>query len=321
MSTRVRAACVAIALVAGLLQTDRAQAQSVALPARFEGNVVLLTPALRDGRRLRILIDSGGYDLIDPSAARLTGRLASPVALRGRRGRSAIPFPAFAPPGIPLPSTRWLIARSSAFAATFALPVDATLGPSWMLRSTITVDYSRRAVTLANAAAHAASIPLRVALGPAPAPDLPPTVIATIDVQIAGEPLTMLLDTGSTALIGVAARRKMPDRSPVRQTCLLDAVVLERWHRAHPSWPYIASGAMLPGDPPGIRSAMIRVPSVAIGTLRSWATWFVARSDRSTFAELSKQLGRPVAGDLGGDALRRWKVTYDLAASRLLLSG
>jgi hypothetical protein len=320
MSARARAAWFAVALGAALLPCERADAQAVALPARVEGNVVVLTPALQSGRRLRILVDSGGYDLIDPPAAVRTGSVARPVALRGRSGRSAIAFPAFAP-RIPLPPTRWLIARPSAFASTFAVPVDATLGASWMRRYAITVDYPRRTVSLAAAAPNAASVPLRVAIGVAPAPDLPPIVIATIDVRIAGEALTMLLDTGSTASIGVAARRAMPDRSAVRQACLIDAVTLERWHRAHPRWPYIASGAALPGDPPGSRSAMIRVPSVGIGALRSWPTWFVARADRSTFAALSKRLGRPVTGDLGGDALRSWKVTYDLAASRLRLSG
>lgn len=321
MNARARAACAALVLGTVLGQPGRAVAQAIALPARVEGNVVLLTPALRGGARLRILVDSGGYDLIDAAAAARTGRVGAPVALRGRRGRTAIAFPDFEPPRIPVPPTRWLVARSSALASTFALPVDATLGPAWMSRYAISVDYPRRTVSFRDDAAHAVSVPLRIAAGPAPAPDLPRTIVATIDVRIAGEPLTMLLDTGSTALIGVAARSRMPDRSPVRQVCLIDVAVLARWHRAHPSWPYIAKGATLPGDPPGARAAMIRVPSLLVGSVQAWPTWFVARNDRSTFAALSKQLGRPVAGDLGGDALRRWKVTYDLAAARLLLSG
>ena len=47
-------------------------------------------------------------------------------------------------------------------------------------------------------------------------------------------------------------------------------------------------------------------------------TRFLARSD-DNLAALSRRLSRPVSGDLGGDALRAWRVTFDLGKGQMFL--
>ena len=71
------------------------------------------------------------------------------------------------------------------------------------------------------------------------------------------------------------------------------------------------------GEEPG--APAILVPALRVGTAAAAPTWFAGRRDPSTFAALSKQLGKPVAGDLGGDALRTWRVTFDFKNERLIV--
>jgi hypothetical protein len=129
----------------------------------------------------------------------------------------------------------------------------------------------------------------------------------------------MLLDTGATARVREPAKRFLDDAEPVHQVCLIEGSVLRRWHRAHPRWAFAESAFDVAGDRNGAASAAILVPELHIGALQAPPTWFVERRDASTFAALSKALGKTVSGDLGGDALRRWRVTFDLHGERLLL--
>jgi hypothetical protein len=295
-------------------------AATIPLPAVFEGNAVVLTPqTAANGATVRILADSGGYDLIEPSAVTRLALDSTPLKL-GSADRATVAFPAFrSNASFPAPSTRWLVARPNVFATTFALAVDATLGPSWFADRLVQVDYPGRRVAVLDAApAGATAVPLVVARGRPAAVELPPEMLALVDVAIAGETLTMLLDTGATARIDATLRDRMPDAAPVRQVSFADAALVARWHAAHPDWDYAAAGAQVPEDDGFHSTALIRVPALAVGGRTARPTWFLARPD-DNLAQLTKRLGRTISGDLGGDALRAWRVTFDLAHERLLL--
>jgi hypothetical protein len=197
-----------------------------------------------------------------------------------------------------------------------------------MLDHTISVDYPHKTIeSVAEPhagtpvpAPHAGTpVPLTMGVGRASIPSLPPTALATIDVTVAREPLTLLLDTGATARVRDPVKRLMPDAEPVHQVCLIEMPVLERWRRAHPSWTYAEAAFDVAGDKEGTASPAILVPELRIGNQLALPTWFVARRDASTFAAVSKQVQKAVVGDLGGDALRRWRVTFDFKNERLLL--
>jgi hypothetical protein len=285
------------------------------------GNVVVLVPRVAGHRPIRILLDSGGYDLIDRSAVARFGLRGTSVVLGARHApRTAVDSPHFAAgASLPPSATRWLVARKGALANGFFANIDATLGPSWLAANTVTVDYPRHRVVLAPAPAHAVSVPLSVKTYPPPAPSLPAPAVATLAITVAGERLTMLLDTGATARIRPMYRALMPDRSAVRQVNFADPRLVARWHRDHPAWRYITSGAEEPGDSRGTYGAMILVPDLRVGSARAWPTWFVARNDGSTYKTLSAQMGHAISGDLGGEALRRWRVTFNLRGASLLL--
>jgi hypothetical protein len=289
-----------------------------AVSGTVSGNVVMLTPEDPSHRTLRVLLDTGGFDLIESDAATRFGLERAPVELRSGK-RETVAFPSWIASSFPPPSTRWLVARPNALHAGFAPALDATLGPAWLLDRVVTVDYPRGTIELGGPPDGGTAIPLTLAVGRPAATALPPEAYALIDVNVAGEPLTMLLDTGATARVRDAVRRRMPDAEPIHQVCLIEESVLRRWHRAHPGWAYAASAFDVAGDKNGASSAAILVPDLRIGTLQAAPTWFVERRDAATFAALSKALGKPVSGDLGGDALRSWRVTFDLHGERLFL--
>jgi hypothetical protein len=293
-------------------------AATVILPSHFSGNAVFLTPALTDGRSVSILLDTGGYDLIAPATVEALGLVASPLEL-GNRPRATVAFPPFSPSAtIGTRPTRWLIARPSAFSSTFAMTVDATLGTSW-IDEPLSIDYSRRRVTFENPRRSPQAVTIEVRRTPPPAEQLPSETLLLVPVSVAGESLNMLLDTGATARILPQYRDRMPDRSEVRQVCFGSRDLVGRWHREHPDWPFVLSGAEVPGENGFRPTDMIRVDSLFVGMRRAPPTWFLARPDDETFRYLSKAFGKPVAGDLGGDALRDWKITIDPNGATLLL--
>ncbi len=308
-----------VLVIALLLGADaRSTPPVVPLAAALDGNVIVLRPVLEDGRSLRVLADTGGYDSIAPAAVRRFGFAATPVVLGGKERQSVV-FPPFRGSGVGAPATRWLVARPEAFASTFALELDGTLGPAWFLSHRVTIDYVRRSVELDDAVpAHAERVGLLVQVGPAPVPELPRSALALVDVRIDGAPLTMLLDTGSTAIVAPRLRDRMPDRAVVRQISFVDDGLLERWHRAHTDWPYDARGASIAAAGGAREVAVIRVPAVQIGTRSSPPVWFAARP-AGEFKELSDRMKRHVSGDLSGDALRAWRVTFDFAGDALWL--
>jgi hypothetical protein len=289
------------------------------LPGTVSGNVVILTPEDAARRQIRILVDSGGYDLIESDAATRLGLARSEIELGGKK-RETSAFPVWSVPSLPAPATtQWLVARPGALHDGFAPALDATFGPSWMLDHTIAVDYPHQTIESVAAPNTGTPVPVTVGVGRAALPSLPPTALVTIDVSVAGESLTMLLDTGATARVRDSVKLLMPDAEPVHQVCLIETSVLEKWRRTHPSWTYAQAAFDVAGDTEGAASPAILVPELRIGSRLALPTWFIARRDASTFAAVSKQMRKTVVGDLGGDALRRWRVTFDLKHERLML--
>src|ERR1700676_4638054 len=129
----------ALGLVLGLAASP-ALAPGTRLPGTVTGSVVILTPENAQHRRLRILVDTGGYDLIDDAAADAMGLQRSQIELGGKP-RFTVPFPEWMRASVPSPATAWVIARDGVLREGFAPELDATLGASWLIDHAITVDY------------------------------------------------------------------------------------------------------------------------------------------------------------------------------------
>ncbi len=111
---------------------------AVPVAGTVSGNVVVFTPEDEAHRTLRVLLDTGGYDLIESDAATRFGLERAPVELRSGT-RESVAFPSWISSSFPPPPTRWLVARPNALRDGFAARVDATLGPAWLLDRALTV--------------------------------------------------------------------------------------------------------------------------------------------------------------------------------------
>lgn len=117
----------------------------------------------------------------------------------------------------------------------------------------------------------------------------PTTGLVRVTVLVAGEVLTLLLDTGVSC--SLAADR-----------------VMQRWSAA--GWP--ASAASVgPGNMAGLRvearTPMVRVPEVEVGQFTLPGVAFAWRGD----GDIARIPGAPVEGSLGGSALRAFRIEID----------
>jgi hypothetical protein len=126
----------ALAVLLALASTPPA---TTPVAGSVSGNVVVLTPADETHRTLRVLLDTGGFDLIESDAASRFGLARAPVELRSGK-RETVAFPSWIATSFPPPATRWLVARPNALRDGFAAPLDATLGPAYLLEHALTVD-------------------------------------------------------------------------------------------------------------------------------------------------------------------------------------
>ena len=117
----------------------------------------------------------------------------------------------------------------------------------------------------------------------------PATGLVRVTVLVAGEPLTLLLDTGVSC--SLAADR-----------------VVQGWSAR--GWP--ASAASVgPGNMAGLRvearTPMVRVPEVEVGQFTLPGVAFAWRGD----GDVARIPGAPVDGSLGGSALRAFRIEVD----------
>lgn len=113
-----------------------------------------------------------------------------------------------------------------------------------------------------------------------------------VDVSIDGKSYGLLLDTGS-------------------RVSLARLSLLESLSAAHPTWPH-STGASGTADMPGGSGGefLLRVPEVRWGPFRIRNVLFVSRSDE-TYSPSSFETPGPIAGALGGNVLKNFRVEID----------
>ena len=137
-----------------------------------------------------------------------------------------------------------------------------------------------------------------------------------IPVQVDGEEIQLLLDTGAMTVLTPAALRVVEPTQPRhRATSFIMADRFDEWHARHPDW------LMVPDAEEGSdSSAMIRVPEVEVGGQRIGPVWFTKRPNSSFRRFMSKYMDQPVEGALGGSALRYVTLVLDYPRARAAIS-
>ncbi len=281
------------------------------IASSFVGNAVFLFPSSTEPA-VKLRLDTGGYDLVSAAAAQRLHLKEGTVHLAsGDRSTFDLPQPS------PLSSDALLQARAGALESTFVEPVDGTLSFGRFATQTLTIDFPKKTVTLGETHASGDRVTMNVGLGPRPAPGLVPTAYALVPVTIGGERIMMLLDTGTDVAIGAADRNRFDDAAATRSLPLIPTALFERLHARHADWSVLTGAARMAETKAAV--TLLRVPEFTIGTHRAPPTWFAVREDAETYTNLTRMFSTKVEGDLGGEALRAWRVTIDVPHEALII--
>lgn len=286
------------------------------LPALFSGHLIHLVPRAPSGERVLFCTDTGGgVLLVFEGAARRAGWLPSEPDVDAPP--RAIAFPAFdraagIPP--PLAGDGRLLVRPDSVRGPLPEECDGFLGSFYFAGRAWTFDYPHRTVLH-----HPAGLPTdltgpRIPVGfQVDSAGRRTSHFPRVEVEIEGERLSLLLDTGAQLRPTRSARAELglsPEAPAVIATSFIGRSAFDRWRERHPDWPVIERADSLVGSAP-----MIRVPGVRVGEVELGPAWFTRRPDANFLEYLSRWTDRPVVGALGGSALRRARVTISYPES------
>lgn len=291
-----------------------AGAGSQVVPTTYEAGHFYATPETADGQTLRLLVDTGGGGTaglywISAEAAKRLGLATHACTLQGF-DLTAAAIPAYKPEhGLPAPlpgpcGTALMVQDTQASG-------DGQLGGTYLMGRTWTFDYPGQQLRLEpsswrpDTSMHAASLGfLRNAQGEAA------TAFARITIQVDGQAVDMLLDTGATAH-PTAAGKQASHTATVHgfgTTSYIASSMLERWHKAHPTWRVVQNGDDLH---PQTKSRLIEVPTVDIAGWRTGPVWFTEQPDAAYHVYMAQWMDKPVNGALGGNVFAHFVMTID----------
>jgi hypothetical protein len=127
-----------------------------------------------------------------------------------------------------------------------------------------------------------------------------------IQIQVSGETLDMLFDTGATVDLVPDAQTALGAGASQRATSFITESVFTRWRAAHPEWRVLA-----PGDKTGNGAPMIEVPTIRVGGYDVGPVWFTFRPDQAFHEWMAQWMDKPTEGALGGSGLKYFRVGAD----------
>jgi hypothetical protein len=298
---------VSMALVATLGAVTAARAATV-IPTVYEAGHFFATPTTRDGRQLRLLVDTGGggvnYWITEDAAASLK---LKPVVCEGHR---------FVEP--PVYRSNASLPRPTAHCgAMFVLDgpegeqvkgMDGMIGSSYLPQHTWTFDYPARTLSIEDSTWKPPASAHVTPLGLPPSDQKFPRISIIVD----GESIDLLLDTGATAhptAAGVAAMHP-PLVDGTGTTSYITRTVMNGWQQRHPDWIVVEAADDLFGATHATRA--IRVPAITVAGWTIGPVWFTERAD-ANFEGMSDMMDGNVHGALGGNALDVFRMTIDYA--------
>jgi len=285
------------------------------LDAHFVDDRVLVDAPLAAGGHLRFFTDSGGGAtlLLQSAAERL--HLPTTLVTDGTDGTPpgtraievALPL---APSALPAPPLPGYLVSTTIPLRDAPVDSDGMLGSRWFEGHVWHWDYVAGTLTLEppgwTPPTGAPVIP--VGFRPAGA-DGPALAFPRIEVTIAGEPTSMLLDTGATTVLTPEAAQRLGGPR-LRSTSMIVASRIAAWRRAHPEWRVIEHAQSGTGD------RMIEVPDVRIAGLQVGPVWFTERPDHAFVAFMSSLTDAPILGAIGGNAFHTLAMTIDYPHAR-----
>jgi hypothetical protein len=180
------------------------------------------------------------------------------------------------------------------------------LGQEWFSGRVWTFDYPAHRLLLHTGPAPVGDPSHTISLGFKAAGGERQLDFPRIRVEIDGDTLDLLFDTGATAMLPPAALAAIADGGPaLRATSFITTTTFDRWRTRHPDWRVIPDADQLRG------MAMIEVPRISVAGYAVGPVWFTQRPDRNFHEYMSQFMDRRIEGALGGSALQYFRVTVD----------
>ncbi|WDS35377.1 hypothetical protein [Pseudoxanthomonas sp.] len=286
------------------------------LAADYEAGHFFITLNSSEGQRLRLVVDSGGGGgigrfILTPAAV-VREHLATRTCGTGDEASIVVDLPAPKWKGLPVVEHRGCDAMALVPDGYTELgDADGNLGAGYLPHFTWTFDYPAKTLWRESSNWKAASQlrPLHMSFPKNAAGDRW-SGLPRITLNIAGQPLDFLLDTGATAKptpAGLEASHIDTARG-IGVTSYITTSMLERWHREHQTWRLVDKGDALMD---GMR--IIEVPSVEIAGWSVGPLWFTERPD-GAFDEhtgISQYMDGPVVGAAGANLWQNFVMTLD----------
>lgn len=288
-----------------LLSPTAAATESRVVPAEFLHDQVWVTPSIQ-GQRLRLFTDTGGgWNALSSSVVE---RLELPR--EASEAGELVDWPAFdVGREIPRAPAHFMDGRVAVAAPEQLFGGDGFLGGRWFADGVWEFDYPGRRLLRHDGAYGQAPAANRAALGfQIDSDGRRTTHFPSIDVEIDGEVLPLLYDSGATAtttetsapVFGVAPGTNIG-------TCFIEQAVFERWRSRHPEWRVLEAA-----DRKGSQlRRMIEVPQVTIAGHTVGPVWFAEQPAGAFQSYMAGMMDRPTWGALGGSALKYFRVVVD----------
>ncbi len=279
------------------------------LPTVFNDGRFFLQPITIDGVTLNLLTGTGGDGaLLSRDFVRrvhwpkalipVNGKLQEVTSLHELRPTSSIPMQQ-------INNGRFLVVPE--LKSPCGREIDGFLGQSWFAGQVVTFDYPGHQMLLKHDLnpidpRHLVALGFRSDAAGKRTHNFP-----RISVEVDGQALDLLLDTGATVCLNFAALQQLADGgSAERATSMISQSIFDLWRRIHPEWRVIDQAETVDDHTFG----MILVPRITVGGYTVGPVWFTSR-DASHFRQLTQSMDKPVVGSLGGTALQYLRVSID----------
>lgn len=296
-------------LIASVLLAFEVPAQEV-LPAHFEHHRIFASATAPDGEEVRFYTDTGGgFNAVTESLAAEYSLADRGAADAGDEAFKLVEFPVFVEKsGIPSPAPDPWLGGNLAVVPDERLEADGFLGSRWFAGKIWMFDYPGERLTRITALDVPADFE-ETSLGfRADAAGVRDLNFPRVTVQVDGEALEMLLDTGATAHLteSSAAEYDLPAGTRVGTSYIVRSR-FDRWRAQHPDWKVVMDGEVVTGQ----AMPMIEVPEVRIAGISVGPVWFSVRSDETFLNWMSQMTDEQIVGAVGGSMLQYLRMIVD----------
>lgn len=280
------------------------------LPSQFQDNLIYLTPKLKDGTSLQVFTDTGGgWNAISKE---LSDKYEWPLYEK-QSDKSLIhvtDMPEFSDDASIPPAglNNWWqgklqVVRKEELSKSG--DIDGFFGGRWHAEKIVDFNYPSRSISNLDSLPNSPKF-TKVDVGfQKNADGNYTTAFPSIDIEVDGQVIPMLFDTGASAWPTVQARKLLGLNGTQVATSFIVSSIFDKWVEEHPEWIVIDNACTLSKSP------MIKVPEIKLGDRFIGPVWFTKRADYNFHNFMTTMMDRRIDGALGGSALQYVRIIVD----------